>query len=244
MSRFNLDAAIIFSDILVIPYALGQLIEFGKIDGPRNSKLNINKFLETSEKNFISTLQPVYKAISKTRSILNKDKSLIAFVGAPWTIMVYLYNLKDKRKPKEKLEIKNRNEAKNVLKKLDSFLKIHIINQKQAGADIIQIFDSWAGLIKDEDLNEYCYEPNKSLTNFCKENEIPSICFPKGLKEKYKNFIEVVKPDAINIDYDIDPSWARNNFGNICIQGGMNPGVLLKNEKNSIERDGKIFRNI
>ena len=102
MSRFNLDAAIIFSDILVIPYALGQLIEFGKIDGPRNSKLNINKFLETSEKNFISTLQPVYKAISKTRSILNKDKSLIAFVGAPWTIMVYLYNLKDKEKAKRK----------------------------------------------------------------------------------------------------------------------------------------------
>ena len=246
MSRFNLDAAIIFSDILVIPYALGQLIEFGKIDGPRNSKLNINKFLETSEKNFISTLQPVYKAISKTRSILNKDKSLIAFVGAPWTIMVYLYNLKDKRKPKEKLEIKNRNEAKNVLKKLDSFLKIHIINQKQAGADIIQIFDSWAGLIKDEDLNEYCYEPNKSLTNFCKENEIPSICFPKGLKEKYKNFIEVVKPDAINIDYDIDPSWARNNFGNICIQGGMNPGVLLKNEKialSEMEKYLEIFKN-
>ena len=246
MNRFNLDAAIIFSDILVIPYALGQLIEFGKIDGPRNSKLNINKFLETSEKNFISTLQPVYKAISKTRSILNKDKSLIAFVGAPWTIMVYLYNLKDKRKPKEKLEIKNRNEAKNVLKKLDSFLKIHIINQKQAGADIIQIFDSWAGLIKDEDLNEYCYEPNKSLTNFCKENEIPSICFPKGLKEKYKNFIEVVKPDAINIDYDIDPSWARNNFGNICIQGGMNPGVLLKNEKialSEMEKYLEIFKN-
>ena len=67
-------------------------------------------------------------------------------------------------------------------------MKIHIINQKQAGADIIQIFDSWAGLIKDEDLNEYCYKPNKSLVNFCKENKIPSICFPKGLKENYKNF--------------------------------------------------------
>ncbi len=246
MNRFNLDAAIIFSDILVIPYALGQSIEFGKIGGPRNSKLNINKFLETSEKNFLSTLQPIYKAISKTRITLNKNKSLIAFVGAPWTIMVYLYNLKDQKNQKEKLEIKDKNEAKNVLKKLDKFLKIHIINQKQAGADIIQIFDSWAGLIKDEDLNEYCYEPNKSLINFCKENEIPSICFPKGLKEKYKNFIETVKPEGINIDYDIDPLWAKNNFGNICIQGGMNPGVLLKNEKialSEMEKYLEIFKN-
>ena len=63
--------------------------------------------------------------------------------------------------------------------------------------------------MKDEDLNEYCYKPNKSLIDFCKENKIPSICFPKGLKENYKKFLEEVKPDAINIDYDIDPTWAK-----------------------------------
>ena len=125
-------------------------------------------------------------------------------------------------------------------------MKIHIINQKQAGADIIQIFDSWAGLIEDEDLNEYCYKPNKSLVDFCKENKIPSICFPKGLKENYKKFLEEVKPDAINIDYDIDPSWAKNNFGNTCIQGGMNPNILLEDEKIALEEMEKyleVFKN-
>ena len=247
MKRFNLDAAIIFSDILVIPYALGQPIEFGKKNGPRNLKLNINKFLETNEKNFLYTLQPIYKAINKTKSALSKDKSLIAFVGAPWTLMIYLYNFKEKNKFDKKITIKNKNEIKSVLKKLDEFLKIHIINQKQAGADIIQIFDSWAGLIKDDDLNEYCYKPNESLVNFCKENQIPSICFPKGLKENYKNFLEKVKPDAVNIDYDIDPLWAKKNFRNICIQGGMNPDILLKDEKIALQETEKyleIFKNI
>ena len=248
MKRFNLDAAIIFSDILVIPYALGQPIEFGGKNGPRNSKLSINKFLDTNERSFLSTLQPIYKAINKTKNILNKDKSLIAFVGAPWTLMIYLYNFKQQNKldKDKKITIKNKIEIKSVFKKLDEFLKIHIINQKQAGADIIQIFDSWAGLIRDEDLNEYCYKPNESLVNFCKENKIPSICFPKGLKENYKNFLEKVKPDAVNIDYDIDPSWAKNNFGNICIQGGMSPYVLLEDEKIALEETEKyieIFKN-
>ena len=246
MKRFNLDAAIIFSDILVIPYALGQPMEFGHKYGPRNSKLNINKFLETTEKSFLSTLQPIYKAISKTKKILNKDKPLIAFVGAPWTLMIYLYNLKEQDKLNKKISIKDKNEIKLVLKKLDEFLKIHIINQKQAGADIIQIFDSWAGLIENEDLDEYCYQPNKSLINFCRENKIPSICFPKGLKENYKKFLEEVKPDAINIDYNVDPSWAKNSFGNICIQGGMKPDILLKDEKTVLQEVEKyldIFRD-
>ena len=246
MKRFNLDAAIIFSDILVIPYALGQPIEFGKREGPRNSKLDISKFLDTNEKKFISTLLPIYKAISKTKNTLNKDKSLIAFVGAPWTLIIYLYNLKEQDKLNKKITIKDKDEIKQVLKKLDEFLKIHIINQKQAGADVIQIFDSWAGLIEDKDLNEFCYKPNKSLVNFCKENNIPSICFPRGLKENYKNFLKEVRPDAINIDYDIDPLWAKNNFGNMCIQGGMNPEILLKSEKTVLEEMEKylaIFKN-
>ena len=246
MKRFNLDAAIIFSDILVIPYALGQPIEFKEKNGPRNSNININKLLETSEKSFLSTLQPIYKAINKTKISLKKDKSLIAFVGAPWTLMIYLYNLKEQKEINKKITIKDKNEIKSVLKKLDEFLKIHIINQKQAGADIIQIFDSWAGLIKDDDLDEYCYKPNKSLVNFCKENEIPSICFPKGLNENYKNFLEEVKPDAISIDYDIDPLWAKKNFGNTCIQGGMNPNVLLKDEKivlEEVEKYLEVFKN-
>ena len=246
MKRFDLDAAIIFSDILVIPYALGQPIEFKEKGGPRNPNLNVEKLLNIKEKDFLSTLKPVYEAIKKTKSVLKKDKSLIAFIGAPWTLIIYLYNLKNRKNLDNKITIKNKNEVKLILKKLDDFLKLHIISQYKAGAEVIQIFDSWAGLIEEKDLREYCYNPNKSLVEFCRTNNIPSICFPRGLKNNYKKFIEEVKPDGINIDYEIDPVWAKNNLNNTCIQGGMDPSLLLKNEKIVLEETEKfleIFKN-
>ena len=246
MKRFNLDAAIIFSDILVIPHALGQNIEFRDKGGPWNSNFNLGKLLETKEKEFLITLNPIYETIKKTRNSLKKDKSLIAFVGAPWTLIIYLYNLKEKNQSNEKIKIKNKEEIKLVLKKLDEFLKIHIMQQREAGAEIVQIFDSWAGLIREENLEEYCFTPNKSLVNFCRENKIPSICFPKGLKNNYKKFLERVKPDAISIDQEVDPVWAKNNLGEVCIQGGVDPNLLLKSEEEvlyEVEKYLKIFQN-
>ena len=247
IKRFNLDAAIIFSDILVIPHALQQSIVFKEGLGPKCYDFNINKLLETKEKEYLSVLTPIYSAIKKTKKTLSKDKSLIAFVGAPWTLIIYLYNLKKKDDLNQKIKIENKAEIKLVLKKLDEFLKLHITCQVEAGADIIQIFDSWAGLIEEEDLEDYCYNPNKSLISFCKEINIPSICFPKGLKSNYKNFIEKVKPNAISIDYEVDPLWAKSNLNNICIQGGMSPELLLKSEKQALEETDRyleIFKNI
>ena len=209
MKRFNLDAAIIFSDILVIPHALGQSIEFKEKGGPYCKNFNIDKFLEIKDKDFLSALEPVYRAIRKTKNKLQKDKSLIAFIGAPWTITMYLFNLKNQVNSKNKIEINNKDQIKLIFQKLDKFLKLHIINQIEAGADVVQIFDSWAGLINEIDLNEYCYQPNKSLVNFCTNNKIPTISFPKGLKNNYTKFIEIVKPTAINIDPEIDPMWAK-----------------------------------
>ena len=247
IKRFNLDAAIIFSDILVIPHALQQSIVFKEGLGPKCYDFNINKLLETKEKEYLSVLTPIYSAIKKTKKTLSKDKSLIAFVGAPWTLIIYLYNLKKKDDLNQKIKIENKAEIKLLLKKLDEFLKLHITCQVEAGADIIQIFDSWAGLIEEKDLEDYCYNPNKSLISFCKESNIPSICFPKGLKSNYKNFTEKVKPNAISIDYEVDPLWAKNNLNNICIQGGMSPKLLLKSEKQALEETDRyleIFKNI
>ena len=246
MKRFNLDAAIIFSDILVIPYALGQLIEFKEKGGPYCKNFNIDRFLEIKEKDFSSALEPVYRAVRITKNKLQKDKSLIAFIGAPWTLTTYLFNIKDQVNSKNKIKINNKNQIKLIFQKLDKFLKLHIINQIEAGADVVQIFDSWAGLVNEIDLNEYCYQPNKNLVNFCTNNKIPTISFPKGLKNNYTKFIEIVKPTAINIDPEIDPVWAKKNLKNICIQGGMNPETLLKNEKEAlleVEKYLDIFKN-
>tara|TARA_X000001036_G_C20232161_1_gene624365 strand:- start:72 stop:641 length:570 start_codon:yes stop_codon:yes gene_type:complete len=118
-----------------------------------------------------------------------------------------------------------------VLDKLHEYLCEHINNQLEAGADVVQIFDSWAGLIPENDISNYCFNPNKKLVDFCKKRKLPVICFPKGINEKYKDFLDIVKPDGLNIDYDIKPQWAKENLTNVCLQGGMDPKVLFQDEE-------------
>lgn len=117
-----------------------------------------------------------------------------------------------------------------VLKILDKFLKIHVKNQIDNGAQLIQIFDSWAGLLNEKDLPYYIYEPTLSLVNYIKSLNVPVICFPRGIKN-YKNFCEIIKPDAICIDYEVDPIKIYKEI-KIPVQGGMDPKILLTDKEN------------
>ena len=206
IKRFNLDSAIIFSDILMVPYALGQNVSFNKDEGPELSDYQFASFMNMSEKKFSEKLSPVYKAIEITRKKLAKEKSLISFIGAPWTLLVYILKIK---KNKDEINLKiledNKSKIEEILHKLISYLCLHIKNQINAGSDVIQIFDSWAGLIPDKSIKGLCYLPNSKIVDFCRENKIPTICFPKGVGEKYKEFNELVKPNGINLDQFIDP---------------------------------------
>ena len=232
IERFNLDSAIIFSDILMVPYALNQKVEFLKDHGPKLETFNLEKFLKNNDLEFTEKLKPVYKAIEITRKKLNKEKSLISFIGAPWTLLVYMIGAKlNKKEIDLNIINKRKNEISLVLEKLINYLCLHIENQVRAGADVIQIFDSWAGLIPQEDLNNFCYVPNSKIVEFCKKKRIPVICFPRGIKKNYKDFNDLVKPNGINIDYNIDPKWAKENLGETVIQGGLDPKVLLLSEK-------------
>ena len=223
--RYDLDAAIIFSDILMVPYALGQNVEFIKNEGPKLDKFSLEKFLDNNEKDFTDKLSPVYEAISKTRSKLNKDKTLISFIGAPWTLLIYMLSLnKDNSANQGQAEKKD---ITLILQILNKYLSLHIKNQIDAGADIVQIFDSWSGLLEKQYLNKFCYEPNYKLVSFCREKKIPVICFPKGINENYKNFNNIVKPDGINIDPMLEPNWCKKNLKNVVIQGGLDPKILL-----------------
>ena len=232
IKRFDLDSAIIFSDILIVPHALGQNVTFIKDQGPKLDKFDIKYFSKINKQEFSSKLSPVYKGIEITRKKLNKNKSLISFIGAPWTLLVYMCDLK---KDKNQIDInKIENDNYNIdlfIEELIKYLCIHIKNQINAGADVVQIFDSWAGLIPDKDIEKYCYIPNSKIVNFCKKENIPTICFPKGIKERYEEFNIFVKPDGINIDAEIDPGWAKKKLTNVVLQGGLDPKILLKDDK-------------
>jgi uroporphyrinogen decarboxylase len=134
-----------------------------------------------------------------------------------------------------------KNEINLILNKLNDYLCLHIENQINAGADVVQIFDSWAGLISINDLDNFCYTPNLKIVNFCKRKKIPVICFPRGIKENYKEFNNIVKPNGINIDYNIDPRWAKENLKETVIQGGLDPKTLLLSEKEIINNAKKYL---
>ena len=231
LKRFDLDAAIIFSDILMLPYGLNQKVEFKKNFGPLLGELNLNEISKLDEINFSQKLLPVYKAINiVSNSQLTKNKSTIGFVGAPWTLLVYMIN---KKSPKLKLKsdfFKDDFLINKILIILEKFLKVHIKNQINNGADVIQIFDSWAGLLQKKDLSNYVYIPTLNLVKFVKTLGVPVICFPRGIKE-YKNYCEIVKPDAICIDYEVDPIKISKEI-TIPIQGGLDPKILLTDKVN------------
>ena len=158
------------------------------------------------------------------------NKSLIGFVGAPWTLLVYMMN---KQSPKKKL-FKNFFKDKILINEimfiLENFLKLHIKNQIENGATIIQIFDSWAGLLLEKDLPFYVYKPTLNLVDYVKTLNVPTICFPRGIKN-YKKFCNIVKPDAVNIDYNINPISITKDL-QIPVQGGLDPKILLTNKEN------------
>ena len=231
LKRFDLDAAIIFSDILILPYGLKQKVEFKKNVGPILGDLNLDQAFKVTENDFIQRVDSVYKAINLVRNNnLTENKSTIGFVGAPWTLLVYILN---KQSPKIKLKenfFKDFPMIEQILKIIDKFLKIHIKNQIDNGAEIIQIFDSWAGLLEEKDYDFYIYNPTCSLVEFTKSLNVPVICFPRGIKN-YKKYCEIVKPDAICIDYEVDPIKIEKEI-KIPVQGGMDPKVLLTDKDN------------
>ena len=244
IKRFGFDAAIIFSDILMLPFGLGQEVVFKKNFGPILGDLNLKELKNIEEEDFNKKLKPIYNLISilSNNEILN-NKDLIGFTGAPWTILVYMIN---KMSPKKNLSnnfFEDDSLINNLMNIIEKFLKIHIKNQVKAGANIIQIFDSWAGLLEN-DLEKYIYKPTSNIVEFTRKLGVPVICFPRGIKD-YKNYCEIIKPDMINIDYVVDPKKIIKEI-KIPIQGGLDPKVLLT-DRNNLEKEAikylSIFRD-
>ena len=242
LKRFELDAAIIFSDILIVPYGLNQKVEFKKKFGPLLGKLDLAQISKLDEIDFVKKIYPVYKAINQvSKNQITKNKSTIGFIGAPWTLMVYMINQQSPKKNLKKNFFKNSFIINRILIILEKFLKVHIKNQIDNGAEVIQIFDSWAGLLNEKDLPNYVYIPTLNLVDYIKSLNTPVICFPRGIKN-YKNYCEIVNPDAICIDYEVDPTKILKEI-KIPVQGGMDPKVLLTDKEN-LKKEAKKYLDI
>jgi uroporphyrinogen decarboxylase len=186
---------------------------------------------------------PVYKGIQKVKNNL-KGKNLIGFVGAPWTLLLYMLN---KESPKNNFDFNNINKDKflisKLLKKIEEIICLHVDKQIEAGVNVIQIFDSWAGLLPKKELPNYCYVPILKIVEHIKLKKIPVICFPKGIGENYIDFCSTVKPDCISIDYELDARWIKEKMNGIPIQGGLDPKILLGN-KEEVKKNTEKYLNI
>ena len=242
INKFDLDAVIIFSDILLILSAVGQKVEFKENVGPILNKYNSNKFYNLKDKEFTNNLTNVYKILKKLKNKIPQEKSLIGFAGAPWTLLVYMLNKMSPKKNINFLKKTKKKEIIKIIKRLEHLIFIHCEKQIQAGADIIQLFDSWAGLIKEKDLNEFCINPNKNIVNKIKKKypNNPVICFPKGINKNINYFIKKVKPSGISIDHDINLN-KLDLTQNITFQGGLNPKFLLGSNKKMFKEAKKYL---
>lgn len=228
------DAAILFSDILVLPIEMGMDLEFKKGDGPifHTSITNTND-LKMLNKDAYKKLDYVYSIISSTREKLSKDKALIGFCGAPWTLATYMIEGKGGGKVFNKIKkmlYTNKEFLHSILQILSNELKMYLENQIKAGVDCVMIFDSWAGALEYESYFEFGFNYINDISKYIKSkySNIPIIVFPKGIGGYLYHFKNVEKNfDVFSVDWNIPMDMAKNTLGNkFVLQGNLEPHRL------------------
>ena len=235
--RFNMDAAIIFSDILVIPHALGQHLEFVQGEGPKLEPMRSSSdFSKLNFASFEKTLNPVYEALSKVKTGLQTEgyngTALIGFCGAPWTVACYMVEgggSKDWLNVK-KLAFQDPDGFAGLIDLLVESTAQYLINQVNAGAEALQIFDSWAGALDAQSFKRWCIDPTKQIVDLVKDTHpnVPIIGFPRSAGQNYFNYVQGTGVTAVGLDQFVDTTWAARTLQPLVpVQGNLDPVHLL-----------------
>jgi uroporphyrinogen decarboxylase len=252
IKRFDFDAAIIFSDILVIPDALGVKVEFIKNEGPKLQKISAASDLKTLKtKNIKNHLQPVFEAIAITKAKLDKNKALIGFSGSPWTLACYMIEGGGSKNFDLTREIALRDEIffAKLIEILTESIITYLSCQIVAGADVVKLFDSWAGILPPDQLKKWVIAPTKKICFEIKKlhPEVPVICFPRGIGINYQEFAKNVKPDGLALDQNLEKNWVKKNLQEDLkqvIQGNLDNFLLAFGSEEEIEKEVlKIIEN-
>ncbi|MDG1004930.1 MAG: uroporphyrinogen decarboxylase [Emcibacteraceae bacterium] len=233
LKRFNMDGAILFSDILVIPHALGQELAFRKGEGPVLTPVNNIKTLDAlSMDGMHDHLSPVYQTISNLSKKLPSEVALIGFAGAPWTVATYMVGGRGSKDQAETrlMAYQDRETFSKLIDLLINSTSEYLIKQVDHGAEALQIFDSWSGSLPAGEFITWCVEPvQKIIENIRKVYpNIPIIGFPKGAGAKLKNYIKKTKVTAVSIDTSMSTSWVRSTIQPLCtVQGNLDPLLLV-----------------
>ena len=245
--RYHFDAAILFADILLLPQALGADLWFVKGEGPRLSTV-------TSEQDFRDlkpvraiddTLSPVYETVKILSRELPDDVTLIGFAGAPWTVATYMIAGKGTpdQGPAHALKDGNRALFEQLLGKITEGTIEYLSRQIEAGAEVVKIFDSWAGSLKGEDFDRYAIEPARIITEALKRRHpgVPVIAFPRQAGEKYVGFHAATGADCVAVDDSVSPEWVASNVQpSGCVQGNLASSHMVTGGQPLVDETRKI----
>lgn len=235
--RFEMDAAIIFSDILVIPHALGQGLEFVQGEGPKLPPMrSAAEFRSLNFSKFETTLAPVYEALKQTKSMLVEEgynkTTLIGFCGAPWTVACYMVEgggSKDFLNVK-KLSYTDPEGFSELIDLLVESSAQYLINQINSGAEVVQIFDSWAGVLDAHSFNKWVIEPTRRMVEIIRDAHpyTPIIGFPRAAGQHYLKYVQNTGITAIGTDSMLDSSWSAKTLQPLLpVQGNLDPVALF-----------------
>ncbi|MGI4775861.1 MAG: uroporphyrinogen decarboxylase [Janthinobacterium lividum] len=248
ITRFDFDGAIIFSDILVLPHALGWDIKFEEKVGPILRQFKSEEdfsYLRNSSKD---RLQKVYEAINIVNSKLPKDKFLIGFAGSPWTVMSYMLEGRGKQdfSVSKKFIYEQKDLAKKLLELITQETIIHLVNQVNAGCNVIKLFDSWSGVLGEVEYNEFVIQPTQKIVKAIKSKlpNLPIIGFPRGSGFSYENYIKKTEIDIIAVDQFVSVGKMCQWQSEIVVQGNLDPVILLTNKQVIAKLADDLLSNI
>lgn len=238
--RFDMDAAILFSDILVVPDALGVRVSFEQGEGPRLEKTITEEALSTlSLARIQSHLAPVYEVVSELKQKLPKDKALIGFSGSPWTLACYMVEGKGSRNFEEAVALSTHSPAlfKKLIGMLTEAVTLHLDYQIQAGADAVQLFDSWAGAAPLAQFETYVMEPTKKIVSTLKKKHphVPVMGFPRGAGANISRFANETGVDGVSVDQFTSLADIKHQT-HCVVQGNLDPALLAYGTQEKILR--------
>ncbi len=235
--RFNFDAAIIFSDILVIPYALGRSVRFEVGEGPRLDPLDTPDKVATlaAEADF-SKLEPVFEALRRVRSELDPKIALIGFCGAPWTVATYMVAGQGTpdQAPARMMAYRHPEAFSKIIDAVVENSIIYLLGQLKAGADVLQIFDTWAGVLPPREFQRWSIEPTKRIVEGVRKQAPAAkiIGFPRGAGALLPSYVEATGVNGVSIDWATEPALIREKVqSRVAVQGNLDPLVLIAGGK-------------
>jgi len=233
--RFGFDAAILFSDILVVPQALGRDLRFEEGRGPLMTPLQKQDIARLDRKNAVSALAPVFETVARVKAELDNSTALIGFCGAPWTVATYMIagHATPEQAPARLFAYLYPQEFAALMQCLADISAEYLICQIKAGADCVQIFDSWAGVLDEESFAQACIAPVRSMVQKIRAvyPEVPIIAFPRGAGLFYQNYAEQTGVTALGLDWTVPLPVAAKLQENVPVQGNLDPLRLLAGGK-------------